>query len=610
MASSDRGRSRRACAGRAAAALAAAAILAPSGTRADLFSPGPLARGHEQLEGLAKCTECHVAGQQLSPERCLACHVELRDRVARGQGLHGRIPAGERACETCHHEHQGRDAPLVEWGPAGKDRFDHARTGVPLRGKHAKVACAKCHEPRLVADPAIRALLAKRPGRATLLGTATACAGCHFDEHRGQLPADCRKCHDEAGWKPAKGFDHARTAYRLAGKHAKVECARCHPRKDDEATAPGTFPAPVAPAFAVYKPVLHARCVDCHKKDPHQGKFGDSCESCHGVRSWKEMVGRGKESAFHMKTRYPLEGAHVEVGCRPCHGPFGAGKARYRGIEFKACTDCHADAHVGQLARPGRPAPACDACHSVRGWLPAKYELEDHARSSYPLAGAHRAVACGACHPRDERLAQRVPAPVRARLVAQQRPVRVSAAVLARSGAERCETCHRDPHAGQFKPRAQPSPCLACHQVAAWGALSFDHAKDSRFPLAGKHEKASCAACHPPVEGGVTRWRPLETACAACHADPHAGQLARTKGGASDCGKCHDAASWKASRFAHTPPFTRYVLKGKHAPLKCEACHRKAAVAGTTTVRYRPLPSACEGCHADFHKGAFRGFEP
>jgi hypothetical protein len=199
---------------------------------------------------------------------------------------------------------------------------------------------------------------------------------------------------------------------------------------------------------------------------------------------------------------------------------------------------------------------------------------------------------------------------VRTELAAQQRPVRVSLTALARSGAERCETCHPDPHGGQFKPRAQPSACLACHQVGDWKTLTFDHGRDGRFPLAGKHEKAACAACHPVVAGTPTRYRPVERACAACHADPHAGQLARQKGGASDCGRCHDAAAWKPSRFVHAPPFTSYVLKGKHAPLACAVCHRKVTVAGTPTVRYRPLPSTCEGCHADAHRGAFRGFEP
>jgi hypothetical protein len=588
------------------------AALAPAAAGAeDVFSPGPLARGHEQIDGLSHCTDCHEAGKQHSPDHCLACHVELKDRLARGRGLHGRLPPAERDCQTCHREHQGRDAALVEWGPGGQDRFDHARTGVPLAGKHAKAPCAKCHEPRRVVDPVIRALLEKRPGRKTLLGVGATCASCHFDEHRAQISTDCRKCHDEFGWKPAKGFDHAKTTYRLLGKHAKVECLKCHPPKEDEATPPGTFPAPVVPAaFFVYKPVLHERCIDCHKKDPHQGRFGDWCESCHVVRSWKEMVGRGKDNVFHLKTRYPLEGAHVEVACRACHGPFSKEKARYKNMAFKACTDCHADAHVGQLARPDRPTPRCDACHSVRGWLPAKYELEDHAKSIYPLAGAHRTVACGACHPRDERLPHRAPARVKERLAVQQRPLRVSLAALARESEEKCETCHKDPHGGQFKPRAKPSACLACHTLASWSALTFDHTKDSRYPLLGKHAKAPCASCHPPVEGAPTRYRPLDLACASCHADPHAGQLSRAKGGASDCARCHDAASWKAVLFVHAPPFTKYVLKGKHAPLKCETCHPKTTVAGTTTVLYRPLPATCEGCHADFHKGAFRGFVP
>lgn len=611
--SAERRPVRRAVARLAAAALGAVAVLAPAGTRADLFSPGPLARGHEALEGLAKCTECHAAGQKLSPERCLACHAELKDRVAKGEGFHGRLPANERgACETCHREHAGRDAPLVDWGPDGRDRFEHARTGTPLRGKHAKVACGKCHDPRLIAEPQIRALLAKRPGRATFLGAPATCSACHFDEHRGQVPTDCRRCHDEGGWKPARGFDHARSAYPLTGKHAKVECAKCHPRREDTATAAGTFPAPVARTFAAWKPVPHGRCTDCHRKDPHEGRLGERCESCHVTASWKEMSGRGKENAFHAKTRYPLLGAHLEVACKACHGPFGGEKARYKGLPFQSCTDCHFDAHVGQLARNGRPAPGCERCHAVQGWLPARYELEQHQATTYPLAGAHRAVACAACHPRDERLAAKVPAAVRSRLDLQGRPVRPSPVTLTRSGAERCETCHRDPHAGQFGPRAQPSACLACHQVVGWKTLTFDHGKDSRFPLHGKHGKAACAACHPRPEDGPVRYRPLETACAACHADPHAGQLARKKGGASDCARCHDESGWKpAARFVHAPPFTSYQLKGKHGPpLRCDACHRRATVSGVTTVRYRPLPTACEGCHADFHKGAFRGFEP
>jgi hypothetical protein len=613
MASISDPRGRRRAASVAAAALAALAALAPAGARADLFSPGPLARAHESLEGLAHCTDCHEAGKKLAPERCLACHVELKDRVAKGQGFHGKLPEKDRgACETCHKDHQGREFRMIDWGPGGRDRFDHARTGMPLRGKHAKAACAKCHDARLITDPQIRAMLAKRPGATTLLGAPASCVTCHFDEHREQVTTDCKKCHDDLGWKPARGFDHARSRYPLTGKHAKVECAKCHPKKEDEATPAGTFPAPVAKAFTVFKPLLFGKCIDCHKKDPHEGRFGESCESCHTTRTWKEILGKGKEAAFHMKTKYPLLGAHLFVACKACHGPWGGGKPKWKGLPFQSCTDCHMDSHVGQLARPERPSPDCAACHTVKGWQPVRYELEQHLKGTYPLAGGHRVVSCIACHPRDERIASRVPAAVRSRMAFEGRPVKVSEVVLARPTPERCETCHRDPHAGQFKPRTQPSACVQCHNVNGWSQLAFDHAKDSRFPLVGKHAKAACAACHPRREDGVVRYRPLEVACAGCHGDPHGGQFVRRRGTPVDCARCHDEHSNKASRFVHAPPFTNYRLKGKHVPLKCEACHRKVMVPGAAApiVRYRPLPAACEGCHADFHKGAFRGFEP
>jgi hypothetical protein len=456
----------------------------------------------------------------------------------------------------------------------------------------------------------VRKLLEKRPSRVTWLGAPQSCVACHFDDHRGQVSTECQRCHGEQAWKPARGFDHARTTYPLVAKHVSVPCEKCHPRKLDETTPRDAFPAPVTPSFLVLKPIPFARCLDCHK-DPHQNRLGESCESCHTLRGWKVMVGRGKASAFHLKTRYPLEGAHVTVACKACHGPIAREKARYKNMAFKACTDCHLDAHVGQLTHAGRATPGCDRCHAVQAWIPVRYGADEHAGTAYPLAGAHRAVACAPCHPRDDRLVRRVPPPVRAALERQQRPVAVSPAALARPGFERCESCHRDPHAAQFTARGKAIPCLACHQVASWSELKLDHTRDSRFALTGKHAKAACAACHPPVEGGAIRYRPLDLACAACHADPHAGQLLRVRGGRSDCVRCHDAASWKAPLFTHAPPFTGYRLLGKHAKAKCDACHKPVVLAaGVTTTRYKPLPTACEGCHADFHRGAFRGFEP
>ena len=81
------------------------------------------------------------------------------------------------------------------WGKPGRAAFDHALTGHALAGKHARLACDQCHKTR------------------SFLGAVTECASCHRDEHRGQFAGRaCTSCHGEQAWKPAPGFDHAKTS--------------------------------------------------------------------------------------------------------------------------------------------------------------------------------------------------------------------------------------------------------------------------------------------------------------------------------------------------------------------------------------------------------------
>ncbi len=610
------------------AAWALLALLWASGAPADVFSPGDLSRPHAALEGLANCTKCHAAGEQLSPDNCLACHKDVQARIGAGKGLHGRFKVEERACQHCHHEHTGRDSKLVDWGKGGKKGFDHARTGFPLEGKHRKPDCAKCHDPRHIIEPEVIQAIAK--GRDSLLGAPAACAACHVDEHRGQLGADCQKCHGAEAWKPAR-FDHAKAAYRLDGKHLTVACLKCH--ADQPAPPSGDFGArtpPVRPAlFARYKPIPFQACSDCHK-DPHLGRFGAACQSCHATDDWKKLRGAAKEKVFHEKTRYPLRGAHLQARCDACHGPWGKERAVFRGLKFERCTDCHLDAHLGQIAVSApvsqaaqsvlaalatTPAPlaasrTCERCHGMEAFTPVRFELEDHDKLTYKLEGAHRAVACAGCHPRDPRLEAKVPAAARERLTRQGRTVKPSLALLKIPRATDCRTCHRDPHGGQFKARTDAEGCVACHGLGSFKTARFDHAKDSRFPLTGKHAKAACASCHKPGEGGLVRYKPLAVTCAGCHADVHAGQLA-LPGKGTDCARCHDGNSWKEiPRFDHQRD-SRFKLEGKHKPLACEKCHLPVTVGpGVLVRRYKPLPLACEWCHADFHRGAFKGYQP
>jgi len=102
-----------------------------------------------------------------------------------------------------------------------------------LRGKHAGVDCAKCHNDRLIKTSAVRAAGAKGLKRVTFLGLPTQCAQCHFDEHRGQLGSKCADCHTESSWKQTPRFSHAKTKFPLLGKHAAVQCAKCHASMTD-----------------------------------------------------------------------------------------------------------------------------------------------------------------------------------------------------------------------------------------------------------------------------------------------------------------------------------------------------------------------------------------
>ncbi|MEW5740025.1 MAG: cytochrome c3 family protein [Myxococcota bacterium] len=582
-------------------------VLCTSAARADLFSPGDLAKPHAHLEGLSQCTKCHPSGGQLSQASCLSCHDEVQARVAKGAGLHGKLQGEKRNCEACHHDHQGRDASLVDWGGGGKAGFEHKRTGWALKGGHAKLECKDCHEKRRIVWPVALKLLEVRPH--TMLGLPTNCEACHFDEHRGQVQEDCAYCHDEKAWKPAPGFNHNETDYKLVGKHAKVKCKECHPTvKDEEKHG---FPGPVAETFLRFADVPHQSCLDCHK-DVHEGRFGLRCQSCHTPVSWHTIKSTSQEREFHEKTRFPLKGAHVDVECQACHGPWPGQSAKFKNLAFEACTDCHADAHLGQLGVKGKP-PDCTTCHTVDGFSPAKYGLPEHAKTKYPLEGAHAVVPCDACHQQTQALAKNIPRAVQLDLKRKKRPERFSlAAFRFTKDTKACDSCHEDVHKGQFSKFS--GGCTGCHEVASFAKVTFDHTKNSRYPLEGAHAKVGCSKCHfAPKPGLAVVYKPLETVCTACHVDEHAGQFATAANAPTDCERCHTVKGFKGGEllFAHRPPFTDFLLDGEHAKVKCAACHPKVKVArALETARYKPLPRTCEGCHADFHKGSFAGFEP
>jgi hypothetical protein len=407
--------------------------------------------------------------------------------------------------------------------------------------------CDACHREHLRLAAAQLTAGGASPAH-TYLGLGTGCAACHADEHRGQFAGrDCAACHGQRAWTPAAGFDHARSAYPLTGRHAGVVCAQCHPEARDAATAP-----PRRATYRRYVKLDFRECSSCHK-DPHAGRFGAGCAKCHATEGWRPA----RVVDFdHERTRYPLRGRHRAAACESCHR---AGRA-YKGLARERCTDCHADAHVGQL-RARDDGGRCESCHDVQGFTPARFGLEEHARTAYALEGAHLAVACDACHRR------------------------VAAATIGRA----------------------PAAALAARRPGPVTRLRF---ASTRCALAGAHARVDCERCHTRADAGTprahTRYQGLALTCQGCHADPHQRQLTRAEA-ASPCERCHTPSDWRPTKFDHARD-ARYALDGAHVRLPCAACHkRESAPGGATLVRWRPLPSACKDCHGAPRRGAREG---
>jgi hypothetical protein len=528
------------------------------------LSPGKLAKAHQQLEGLTKCTQCHELGKPVDGARCLACHTTLDARIRAGKGYHAAPEVKGKTCVACHSDHHGRDFAMIHW-EKGEKALPHKATGWPLEGRHLEADCRDCHRRELLRPDVARAK-DLNPAR-TFLGLSTECAACHLDVHAGQLGADCGSCHNAREWARTT-FDHDQARFRLTGAHRQVECRECHtpgpaPASSKRFTVE-TDPAKAAPRF---KPLPFARCTDCHK-DPHEGRLGADCASCHTTTSF-----RADGASFdHDRTRYPLTGAHRGVDCAACHkGP----EVTRRRPPHQDCAPCHTDPHDGQFQRD--PRLSCGSCHDTRGFRPSSFGLTRHQESRAPLEGAHQAVGCGDCHK---------PA------VANQ-PLRFRMEGRGFSG-QACAGCHQDPHAAQHEPWVQERGCLTCHDQRSWGVASFDHSRTA-FPLAGRHADVACATCHTAETPPRVPLKGLANTCAGCHEDPHRAQFADGPGSPTTCDRCHTPQAWTSTTFSHAQ--SRFPLDGRHQDLSCSACHKPETDARGPFVRYKPQGIRCEDCH-------------
>jgi hypothetical protein len=385
------------------------------------------------------------------------------------------------------------------------------------------------------------------------------CMDCHKDiggdvraraGYHGRLkPQACNECHtDHKGRSEkiaafdTKRFDHAQTDYPLRGKHVQTECAKCHEAGKKWRESPND-------------------CNACHRKDDvHKGSLGPKCGDCHTENNWKEA------KFDHSKTRFALEGKHVDTKCGDCH----KNKADYKDAP-RTCVGCHKKDDDGAKGHKGQFGEKCESCHNAKAWKPSTFNHDIDTK--YVLRGKHRNTKCGDCH---------------------------TGPLYKTKTATDCFSCHKkdDKHEGTLG-----KDCGACHTERDWKEKAkFDHDKTD-FPLKGKHDEIKCDACHKSK-----LFKEAPKTCIGCHKkdDKHEATLGEA------CGDCHGERDWKTTKGRFDHDKTKFKLRNAHAAakVKCDACHKDLkSFRKTATDCYAchqkddkheaQLGRQCESCHTD-----------
>lgn len=180
----------------------------------------------------------------------------------------------------------------------------------------------------------------------------------------------CISCHDAAA------------ASHVKGKHAALDCAKCHSGTEAHLANPGPETRPAKPDAGA--------CQACHIKDARRmnwafsdhGKAGLACADCHGNHAPKtakiDAAAKFKDPAsklcaschkevlarFSMPSHHPVkEGA---LSCVSCHDPH-AGKQTTLAAKTEQCTKCHQSVRGPHTMEHPPVSEDCTICHNPHG---------------------------------------------------------------------------------------------------------------------------------------------------------------------------------------------------------------------------------------------------
>ena len=371
------------------------------------------------------------------------------------------------------------------------------------------------------------------------------CLNCHRDvkmdlnnrqgfhgRSKTVMEGQCKTCHTEHKGRSysiinleKETFDHNTTDYPLVGAHAKLSVT-C---ESCHTQGKKFREAP-------------GDCFGCHSADDrHNGQLGQKCAQCHKETTWKDTYFN------HNQTKFTLTGKHQKVSCNACHTNQG-----YKETPV-SCIACHLINDVHDSPKEER----CERCHNTEGWKNVVY---DHNKETkFILNNKHTQVSCAGCH---------------------------KDLIFKTKTGMQCIDCHSldDVHKGKNGNR-----CDQCHNSKDWKTNTFDHNRDTKFKLTGKHVNIQCQDCHRTESSDMK----ISASCGSCHQadDVHKGQEGQ------DCNRCHNENGWRDNiNFDHD--LTHFPLIGQHAVTACGECHQTSA--------FKDTKMECRTCHAkdDYHKEA------
>lgn len=205
----------------------------------------------------------------------------------------------------------------------------------------------------------------------------------------------------------------------------------------------------------------------------------------------------------------------------------------------------------------------CSACHNSMSWDFQGQESFNHDSTNFKLLGQHQNVDCVMCHKT---------------LVFKDTPTE-------------CISCHTNVHQS-----IDLQDCERCHTNNNWMVLNINEIhQQSRFPLIGAHQQASCYDCH--TAGNVFDFKVMSVECVSCHSVDYFGTTAPNHmeaGYGTDCEACHSVAAfdWSSDGIDHS----FFPLTKGHDGISCINCHGGGV--------FTAIDKSCVSCHAEDYTSA------